>query len=124
MGDEPLRVYGNINQLIPFLRHGIVSSVLPYDCPSPHGFTIDVMSQGGASGSPIFLTELPLVVGILHAGFPGTNFTYAVPARWIADALKQLTSSPLDVTGVPTVREQIARASEEGSGPFEAEPIF
>jgi hypothetical protein len=108
---------------MPFLRHGIVSSVLPYDYPSPHGFTIDVMSQGGASGSPIFLTDQPRVIGILHAGFPGTNFTYAVPARWISDALKQVTSNPPDLAGVPTIGAQIARAREEGTGPFELEPL-
>src|SRR6185503_16108960 len=34
----------------------------------PHGFTVNVMTQGGASGSPIFLTSSGAVVGILYAG--------------------------------------------------------
>ena len=69
-GETPLQPYGAVNQLTPFLRQGIVSSVLPYDCPSPHGFTVDIMMQPGGSGSPIFLQDQPLAVGILHATYP------------------------------------------------------
>jgi S1-C subfamily serine protease len=71
-----------VSQISPFARHGIISSVLPCECPHPHGFSIDVLSEGGASGSPIFLAEDGTVVGILHAGFDGAPVTYGVPA-WI-----------------------------------------
>ena len=80
-------------------------TLLPFLCPHPHGFTIDVMSQGGASGSPVFLTDAPKVVGMIHASFEGTNFTFAIPASLIRDGLNASMASPLDLTDVPTVEE-------------------
>ena len=54
MGTLPLTVMGKmLNQMTPFLREGIVSSVFPFPTAKPHGFTIDSMQQGGSSGSPI-----------------------------------------------------------------------
>jgi S1-C subfamily serine protease len=111
LGTDALLIYENISQVMPFLRHGIVSSVLPFPCPNPHGFTIDVMAQGGASGSPIFLPERPLAVGILHAGFEGTNITFGVPSTIVAKGLEEcLKSSPLDLVGVPTFADLVARS--------------
>ena len=106
MGEKYLSPYStdSISQISPFARHGIISSVLPCECEHPHGFSIDILSEGGASGSPIFLAEEEArVVGILHAGFPDVPVTYGVPA-WILrqglDALKgdwepQLTKATL-----------------------------
>lgn len=94
MGEQYLSPYSTdtISQISPFARHGIISSVLPCECEHPHGFSIDILSEGGASGSPIFLAEEPRVVGILHAGFAHAPVTYGVPA-WILrqglDALKK-----------------------------------
>jgi S1-C subfamily serine protease len=106
LGTDPLVVYGGVNQITPFLRHGIVSSLLPFPCPTPHGFTVDIMSQGGASGSPIFRTDDGAVVGVLHAGFPGTNITLAVPANIAAFALETFFEQVKpDLTGVPTFAE-------------------
>ena len=100
LGSDPLVVYGAINQATPFLRH---SSVLPFPSPYPHGFTVDVMSQGGASGSPIFRTDEPKVVGILHAGFDGTNITLAVPGFIAAHALRLLFAEvTLELEKVPS----------------------
>jgi hypothetical protein len=84
MGEQYLSPYSTdaVSQISPFARHGIISSVLPCECENPHGFSIDVLSEGGASGSPIFLAEEGTVVGILHAGFDGAPVTYGVPA-WI-----------------------------------------
>jgi hypothetical protein len=83
--------HDSVSQVSPFARHGIVSSVLPCESTHPHGFSIDVPSEGGASGSPIFLAEEATVVGILHASFDHAPVTYGVPA-WILkqglDALK------------------------------------
>jgi len=128
LGGVPLQPYGAVNQLTPFLRQGIVSSLLPYDCPLPHGFTVDIMTQGGASGSPIFLQDQPLAVGILHAGYDGTNFTYCVPSRMISQFLGDVKTDPLDMGNVPTVKEQIERALSEGAesapNPYEAELIY
>src|SRR5471030_2518616 len=69
LGDLPMTMFGNkINQLMPLLRRGVVSSVFPFTgVPQPHGFTIDIMQQGGSSGSPIFRCDAPVVVGMMSA---------------------------------------------------------
>ncbi len=104
LGSDPLVVYGNVNQLTPTLRHGIVSGVFPFDVPHAHGFTIDVMSQGGASGSPVFDPETGVVLGVVHAGFPGTNITLAVPGWLTHRAVDQLLDEvEWDFTNTPTL---------------------
>jgi len=110
MGTNPLVVYGSINQLTPFLRKGIISSVYPYPCPNPHGFTMDIVSQGGASGSPVFCLDSPRVLGIVHAAVQqngqATNVTIAVPSLLISEALEACTNGgPLDLSDVPTMDE-------------------
>jgi len=67
MGSLPLTVMGKLNQLTPFLRQGIVSSVFPFPTAKPHGFTIDVMQQGGSSGSPIFPFGESKVIGMMSS---------------------------------------------------------
>jgi len=124
LGNEPLQFYGTVNQLMPILRRGIVSSVLPFDCRFPHGFTVDIMSQGGASGSPIFALDQPLAVGILHAGYKGTNFTYAIPSHIVAGGLPAAFNlDAFDTTGVPTLEEQTAIADREEEGTFGFEQL-
>ena len=116
LGDAALTAYKSINQITPTLRHGIVSSVFPFPCAHPHGFTIDVTSQGGASGSPIFLASQPTVVGLLHAGFDGTNFTFAVPGSILKGALDSLLQTvTINLDGVKTLEALKAR----GIQPFE-----
>jgi S1-C subfamily serine protease len=116
LGTDPLVMYGHVTQLTPFLRQGIVSSVYPFPCPNPHGFTLDIASQPGSSGSPVFLSDRPEVVGIIHAGIEGTNVTVAIPSLLIRDALNACTNgSPLDLEGVPTLRsllDQSERTTE------------
>jgi hypothetical protein len=108
LGTDPLVAYGEVTQLTPLLREGIVSSLYPFQSPSPHGFTMDIMTQGGASGSPVFLTDNPTVVGIVHAGFPGTNITIAIPSSLIEVGLTAtLENSKWDETGVPTLESII-----------------
>ena len=58
LGTDALLLNSELVQLTPFLRSGIVSSLYPFPCPNPHGFTLDIMAQGGASGSPIFLPNI------------------------------------------------------------------
>src|SRR5437879_6844176 len=65
MGSVPLTVMNKLNQMMPFLRRGIVSSVYPFPIEHPQGFTIDIMQQGGSSGSPIFYADRPEVVGMM-----------------------------------------------------------
>lgn len=106
LGVDPLVVHGVVGQATPLLRRGIVSGLNPFPCPQPHGFTIDVMSQGGASGSPIFRTDTPEVVGILHAGFPGTNITFGVTSYFLSEALRVfLNQAPVDASGYPTLAD-------------------
>lgn len=115
LGSDPLVVFGKVTQLTPFLRQGIVSSLYPFPCPHPHGFTIDIMSQGGASGSPIFLTNRPTVVGMVHAGFPGANVTIAIPSNLISQALAQCANGePLDLKDVPTLESWLKEAERSG----------
>jgi S1-C subfamily serine protease len=117
LGTDALLLNNRIVQLTPLLRHGIVSSLYPFPCPNPHGFTLDIMIQGGASGSPIFLRDEPLVVGMLYAGLGDsfevegrriqidTNITLALPGKLLGEALRQ--SMPdiekLDLRDVPTL---------------------
>jgi S1-C subfamily serine protease len=104
LGSHPLLVYGNVNQLTPTLRHGIVSGVFPFDVPYAHGFTIDIMSQGGASGSPVFDPETGDVLGVIHAGFPGTNISLVVPGWLVSKAVSQiLHEHEWDFTNTPTL---------------------
>lgn len=96
MGEVYLSPYSKnfVSQISPFARHGIISSVLPCECPNPHGFSIDVLSEGGASGSPIFLAESGTVIGILHAGFNNAPVTYGVPMWILKQGLDQLNWAP------------------------------
>ncbi|HEY6349551.1 MAG TPA: trypsin-like peptidase domain-containing protein [Candidatus Angelobacter sp.] len=111
LGTSGLTFYEKVCQLTPFLRRGIISSVLPFPCPQPHGFTIDIMSQGGASGSPIFLLHEPIALGILHAGFGNTNITYAVPSNLVAQGLKAaLEADAPNLESVPTLSELLANS--------------
>jgi S1-C subfamily serine protease len=117
LGKDPLVAYNKVSQLTPLLRRGIVSSLLPGPCPQPHGFTIDVMIQGGASGSPVFLVESPTVVGMLHASFDHTNISYAVPSAMLAQALEEaLGVYKWDFSASPTFKTYL----DAGEGqPFE-----
>jgi hypothetical protein len=47
LGNVPMTIMKKVNQAAPFIRRGIVSSVFPFSIPKPHGFTIDIMQQGG-----------------------------------------------------------------------------
>lgn len=110
MGTDALASPGWVHQLVPFLQRGIISAVLPFPCEAPHSFVINLMSMGGASGSPVFLSDDPRPIGILNAGltdlnptfvtdgnntFQGvtrssTNFSYVVPSFLFAAAIETI----------------------------------
>jgi hypothetical protein len=142
MGTPALKAPGWLHQFGPFLQRGIISAILPTRCKSPHSFVINLMSMGGASGSPVFMASNGHVIGILNAGLTqpvalytrvndslqatgliqtSTNFTYVVPAYYIASTLKHLKSDerfalPGDT---PTLQEIIHRSpacERKGSG--------
>lgn len=110
MGTDALRAPGYIHQLTPTLQEGIVSAVLPFPCKTPHALMLNIASQGGASGSPIFLLDCPTVIGVLYAGLNETyaatvqgvrtpylvptNFTYCVPGHFVNAALENIRAKP------------------------------
>ncbi len=110
LGKDALVIYGQVNQVAPILRVGVIASVYPFPCPKPHGFTIDIMTLGGESGSPIFLQHQPAVVGLLHAGFNHTNITMAIPS-WIVQKMFEsyLQKVPLDFSGVPSLEDLLEK---------------
>lgn len=67
MGSEMLTAPGWLHQITPTLQQGIVSAVQPFAAPKPHGFALNIMVQGGASGSPVFIPETGAVVGTVYA---------------------------------------------------------
>jgi hypothetical protein len=111
MGTDALQAPGYVHQLTPTLQEGIVSAILPFPCKTPHAILLNLMSLGGASGSPIFLPSSPKVVGVLYGGLteryrtmltPGlpfeypvpTNLTYCVPGHLVKMALDNIRSKP------------------------------
>ena len=122
MGTIPLTALGKLNQVNPFIRSGIVSSLFPFPTPRPHGFTIDIMQQGGSSGSPIFSTSTSQVVGMMFGGVTesraaqsqsaslqytlNTNISIAEPAHLIRLALDSYVQAyPQDVSAFPTLQQ-------------------
>jgi len=113
LGTDVMLVHGGVTQLTPLLRHGIISSVFPFQAPVPCGFTIDVMQQRGSSGSPIFLPENGRVVGILHAGFPQTNLTLAVTSHLLRRALESFQQQDRIL---PVASDLVGRCSRGSHG--------
>jgi S1-C subfamily serine protease len=143
LGTVPLTLHGKISQVGPFIRRGIVSSVYPFTTPRPHGFTIDIMQQGGSSGSPIFATDSPKVVGMMWGGVNepryaqsesaslmytlNTNISLAEPAHIIQQALDSVVSAQQpDTSGFPTLqqlRDAHPRPTESTSLSWDSTPI-
>jgi S1-C subfamily serine protease len=108
MGTDALTAPGWLHQLTPTLQRGIISAVLPFTSPKPHAFSVDIMTQGGASGSPVFLCETGAVIGVLYAGLHDidltlakkdpyrlpTNISYVVPAHYISWSLAEAMKVP------------------------------
>lgn len=109
LGETPLTALGKLNQASPFIRHGIVSSLFPCPTARPHGFTIDIMQQGGSSGSPILRADDGAVVGMMSSGVVewrdaqsqaanityslNTNISIAEPAHVIQEALSEYSQA-------------------------------
>ena len=80
-GSTPLTRQGSTERYRygPLLQQGAVSALAPYDRVSPpEQILLDISVAGGASGSPVFLTESGEVVGIVHSGEPPV-YTLALP---------------------------------------------
>jgi len=130
MGTIPLTIHQKVNQISPFIRRGIISSVYPGPVPNPHGFTIDIMQQGGSSGSPIFGPDNRQVVGMMWGGVneygqatsdqgsfvysSPTNISLAEPASIIAGSLQAFNEQmPPIKTKLPTITERRALDPQE-----------
>jgi hypothetical protein len=126
MGNLPMTALGKLNQASPFIRRGIVSSLFPCPTPFPHGFTIDIMQQGGSSGSPVLRTADGVVVGMMSSGVLewraahaphvslayslNTNISIAEPAHIIQKALDEFRATqPISVDKLPTLAELRAK---------------
>lgn len=72
MGTDTLRAPGWIHQFTPTLQEGIISAVLPFPCANPHALLVNIMTQGGSSGSPVFDPETGSVIGMIDAGLIDT----------------------------------------------------
>ena len=107
LGRHALEGPGGLYQLSPTLQKGIISAVLPFPGPGLRAFSINIMSHGGASGSPVFLTDSGKVVGILYSALTDTvrttgeatyamptNISYAIPAFPIPNILARLKALP------------------------------
>lgn len=115
MGTDALQAPGWLHQITPTLQSGIVSAVLPYPCKTPHAFTINVMVQGGASGSPVFYPDTGDVAGVLYGGLLDssqvpTNISYVVPAHYINHFISEAfkVSDFMNPDGKMTIDEIIA----------------
>ncbi len=103
-----MTMFNKLTQVVPLLKRGIVSSVFPFAAPFPHGFTLDVMIQGGASGSPVFLEGEPTVVRMVGASLldkgANTSISIGLPGHLLAAALKTFIENvPIKTDGVPTL---------------------
>jgi hypothetical protein len=125
MGEVSLTSLQKLNQMTPFLRRGIVSSVFPFPVPQPHGFTIDIIQQGGSSGSPIFYEDKPEAVGMMAESLidyevveiggqftehpQNTNISICVTARSIKQALDTFKSQyPPTLTDLRPLAEHLS----------------
>lgn len=107
MGTELLRAPGNLHQINMTLKRGVIGAILPFPCQNPHALLLDLLTQGGSSGSPVFNTENGKVIGVLYGGIEEpkaigggpngllvyknpTGISYAVPSHYFANVLKKI----------------------------------
>jgi S1-C subfamily serine protease len=125
MGRERLSPHGGDipSQLNPFVRRGIISSVFPCECENPHGFSVDIESEGGASGSPICSTEDGAVLGILYGGYPGSPVTYGVPGHILATGLESIREKWVPNPSRPLLLELLHADVEEAEQTGTEQPM-
>lgn len=97
MGTRTLQAPGWIHQLSPTLQAGIISGVLPFPCDNPHALLLDLMTQGGSSGSPVFNLESGEVLGMVYAGLHETRLLSSPKNRYGFLAYKNSTTLTLAI---------------------------
>jgi len=110
MGTATLRAPGWLHQLSPTLQAGLISAILPFPCENPHAILLDIMTQGGSSGSPVFNSINGEVIGIVYAGLidvksikggsglliyqTDTSLTLAIPANIVSAIYRKIDEVP------------------------------
>jgi S1-C subfamily serine protease len=112
LGSDPVFLYGELTCPQPILRRGVISSVFPHRAPQPQGFTTDIMIQGGASGSPVFLCDDSAVIGVMHASLldsgENTNISIAISSIEVEEGLRTLMEQhKFSFEGVPSLADRI-----------------
>lgn len=103
MGRRALDGPWGLHQVTPTLQRGIISAVLPYPSEKPYSFSVNIMSNSGGSGSPVFFEDSGELAGILFSVLNDVGYTkqndeylipttisYAVPFHYIASALVRI----------------------------------
>lgn len=122
---------GLIQQLSPVLQRGIIGAIQPFASERPLSFTIDVLLQNGASGSPVFNVDSGEVLGVAFQrryepsvgaiidedgneatldgkrlkaiiGMP-TNYSFVVPTYRIAEQLPRLKAEFIEKFGAQQI---------------------
>lgn len=123
MGTDMLTAPGWLHQITPTLQRGIISAVHPYAAGTPHSYSVNIMVQGGASGSPVFECKTGKVIGMVSGAIYDrlplvknfsyrvpTNIGYVVPSHYIAHFLDQLSRD--GSLRLPTDAETLAQMLE------------
>ena len=88
-----------IQNFLPIIQKGIISSIFPFRCPYPFGYLVNLMAQEGSSGSPLFSYHSNDVIGIIdrrvyqNIDVSGslnripTNFSYAFGLKMVHEIL-------------------------------------
>lgn len=142
MGRDKLTAPGWMHQLSATLQTGIISDVHPFACASPHGFTLNAMIQGGASGSPVFEPETGTVLGVAYAsvndpylihqdtggltlfGQNPTNYSWAVASHFLANLIDAVLKSSMFSEGLselPDAHDLVK--GKKGVSVFNEEPL-
>lgn len=129
MGTDTLRAPGWLHQLSPTLQSGIISAILPFPCENPHALLLDVMTQGGSSGSPVFNPDTGEVIGLEYAGLSepkvlkgksgiliyenNTSLTLAIPPSILFELYRKMDEvgeiKNVDVSTFDTIETLIAK---------------
>lgn len=129
MGTDTLRAPGWLHQLTPTLQSGIISAILPFSCDNPHAILLNIMTQGGSSGSPVFNPSTGEVIGIEYAGIAepktlsgksgilifkdNTSLTLAIPAKIVYEIYQKIDEveefKSVDISKFDTIESLIAK---------------
>lgn len=131
MGTEMLTAPGWLHQITPTVQRGIIAAVHPFFSSTPHSYSINIMVQGGASGSPVFACDTGKVIGMISSavydklplGEKGwyrvpTNIGHAVPSHYIVNFMRNILKDHPD--RLPTDVESLDQMFEK----YEKIPIM